>query len=302
MLITLKQILKKAERAHYAVPAFNVNNLEILEGIMRAALKMRSPVILQTSEGAIEYAGVDSLFVLMKVASKNSIPVVIHLDHGKNIKLIKECINMGYSSVMFDGSALSFEENVAYTKEIVVLAHKKGVSVEAELGVLKNVDAKFTDPKKAKEFVRLSGCDALAVAIGTSHGAYKFKGEPKLDFERLHEIRRQVKIPLVLHGASGIGKKWLEAANKHCRKLDACHRLEGGHGVSDALIQYAIRLGISKINIDTDLRIAFTGGVLNTLLENKNIFDPREYLGIARDMVQKMAEEKIHLFRSVGKA
>lgn len=302
MLTTLKKILHKAQREHYAVGAFNVNNLEILQGILSAAISLRSPIILQTSEGAIQYAGLDYLFAILNIAAKSPIPVVIHLDHGKNIKLIREAIKKGYSSVMFDGSALPFEENAAYTKEIVRFAHKNGVSVEAELGILKNDDNKFTDPKKAEEFVKSTQCDALAIAIGTSHGAYKFEGEPKLDFERLHEIHQHIKIPLVLHGASGVPHYIVSYAKKHCKKLHSCAVRDGFRGVSNALIRNAIRLGICKINIDTDLRIAFTGGVFNTLLEKKNIIDPREYLGNGKDMVATIVQEKIRLFGSVGKA
>lgn len=301
MLVTLKQILRKAQREHYAVGAFNVNNLETLQGILLGAEELQSPVILQTTESAIQYAGMDYLLALLEIAARSPIPITIHLDHGKNLKMIREAIKKGYSSVMFDGSALPWKENVLHTKEIVRFAKRYGVSVEAELGVLSR-DTRLTDPDEAQKFVHETGCDALAIAIGTSHGANKFIGKPHLDFPRLHEIRQRVKIPLVLHGASGVGKKWLEEANKHCRQLDSCSRLDGGKGVSDPLIQYTIRLGICKINIDTDLRIAFTGGVLNTLVENKNIIDPREYLRVGRDMVQKMVEEKIRLFGSVGKA
>ncbi len=311
MLVTLKKVLQKAQKEHYAVGAFNVNNLEILQGIIRAAEKMHSPVIFQTSEGAIQYAGLEYLFGLMQIASKVKIPVVIHLDHGKNIELIKKCIKIGYSSVMFDGSSLPLSENVALSQEIVRLASKYGASVEAEIGVLRGIEdfiqvpkqrAYLTDPKDAEEFVHLTKCDALAVAIGTSHGAYKFKGESKLDFTRLHEIQKRVKIPLVLHGASGIPHNIVSYAQKHCKTLHSCARLEGAHGVSNIAIRNAIRMGICKINIDTDLRIAFTGGVLNTLFENKKVFDPRIYLGKGQELVQEVVEEKMRLFGSAGKA
>lgn len=311
MIVTLKQILTKARRGKYAVGAFNINNLEVLEGIMAAALKEKSPVILQTSEGAIAHAGLDYLLAIMKVAAQGKVPVAMHLDHGKDLDIVEECIRSGYSSVMFDGSSLPFDENLKTTRRIATMAHKKGVSVEAELGALagiedlvsvKKKDSHLTDPLQAEVFAKKSGCDALAVAVGTSHGAFKFRGEPQLDFERLAEIGRRVKLPLVLHGASSVPKDLVANLNKHTRKLHQQARLSGSRGVGQALIRNAIKLGVAKVNVDTDLRIAFTGAVLNSLIEKKKIFDPREYLRPARDLVTQVVERKIRLFGSQNKA
>ncbi|MCR4314573.1 MAG: class II fructose-bisphosphate aldolase, partial [Candidatus Uhrbacteria bacterium] len=214
MLVTLKQVLQKADRHRCAVGAFNINNLETLQAVMDAAERERSPVILSTSEGAIEYAGMEELASLVHIAArKTKLPVVFHLDHGKNEALVVEAIKSGwYTSVMFDGSSLPFKENIRHTKKIVEMAHRQGISVEAELGAIAGIedfvsvedrDAHLTDPTQAREFVKATGCDALAVAVGTKHGAYKFKGESKLDYGRLKRIAEAVDVPLVLHGASG---------------------------------------------------------------------------------------------------
>ena len=215
MLTSTKTILEKARRGNYAVGHFNINNMEIAQGIVNAAAKLNSPVILAASEGAIEYAGIEFLYTLAKTASeKYKIPIALHLDHGKDLKLIKKCIDLGFSSVMIDASHFDFEKNVRLTKQIVKLAHRQGVSVEAELGTIGGKEDKvhsrniiYTYADKAKEFVKRTGCDFLAVAIGTSHGAYKFSGEAKLRIDILKEIRQKVKIPLVLHGASGVSKE-----------------------------------------------------------------------------------------------
>lgn len=310
MLVSLKKVLSKAQKGRYAVGAFNINNLEILEGIMAAAIKLKAPVILQTSEGAIEYAGMDYLIAIAKVAAKNPIPVVLHLDHGKDTDLIKKAIESGYTSVMFDGSRFPFDKNVKITKEIVEYAHRRKVDVEAEIGrirgkedfvTVKDKEAFLTDPEQAEKFVKKTKCDALAVAIGTAHGPYKFKKKPQLDFDRLKKIQKRVNIPLVLHGASGVARKLVRYANKYCKKLDSCDRFKGAIGVDDMLIKTAIKYGIVKINTDTDLRIAFTGTILNTLIENKKIIDPRKYLGPAMNFVSQVVEERIRLFGSAGK-
>ncbi|HLD71956.1 MAG TPA: class II fructose-1,6-bisphosphate aldolase [Candidatus Nanoarchaeia archaeon] len=303
MLANTKTILEKARRGGYAVGHFNINNLEMVQGIVQAAENLRSPVILATSEGAIEYAGMNFLFCLVFTASELSrVPIALHLDHGKNLKIIKRAIDLGYSSVMFDGSHLPFEENVRLTKQVVQLAHCRKVSVEAELGTIGGKEdlvhsrgIVYTDPNKAKEFVERTGCDFLAVAIGTSHGAYKFKGSAKLKIDTLKMIKDKVKIPLVLHGASGVPSAMVKMAEKYGAKL------EGVKGVPDSEIKRAVKNGICKINTDTDLRIAFDAGVRKAIKENPQDFDPRHILGEARDLIRKVVEQRIKQFGSAGK-
>ena len=290
MLTTLKSVLTKAHKGGYAVGAFNINNLEILEAVIEAAEAERSPVIISTSEGAIDYAGMDELAALVHLkAKKTKRPVVFHLDHGKNYDLVVRAIKSGYyTSVMYDGSSLPFEQNVKKTKQIVKLAHAKGISVEAELGAIAGIedfvsvsqkDAHLTNPDQAADFVKQTGCDALAVAIGTSHGAYKFKALSKLDFKRLAEIKKKTKRPLVLHGASGIPA----AIKKQCIKYGC--KIAKAKGVSDSNVRRAVRLGINKVNIDTDLRIAFDAGVRKFLKENPEVIDPRKILGPAKELM-----------------
>lgn len=305
MLTTLKQVLLKAEKDGYAVPAFNINNLEIIQAVMAAAVKLKSPVILQTSEGAIEYAGMDYLVAMVSVASKAGVPVVLHLDHGKDLKVIRQAIDSGYTSVMIDASSKPYQENIGETRKVVGWAKKRGVSVEAELGAIKGIEdlvsvsekqAFFTDPMQARDFVKDTGCDALAVSIGTAHGAFKSKGKVVLDIGRLAEINRLVDVPLVLHGASGVPKKLVELANKFGAEI------AGAQGVPDGQIKAAIKAGIRKINTDTDLRLAFCAGVRQALAEDKKAFDPRKILGPAREAIQKVAESRIKLFGSNNKA
>ncbi|HPV70636.1 MAG TPA: class II fructose-bisphosphate aldolase [Candidatus Magasanikbacteria bacterium] len=307
MLVNLNKVLVPARKNGYAVPAFNFNNLEFLQGLTEAAEELKSPIILQTSEGAVEYMGLDYIGFMLKAAVKKiKVPLVLHLDHGKDLKLIKKIIASGYyTSVMFDGSSLPYAENLAKTKQVVKRAHAKKMSVEAELGVLKGIednvsaaDNVFTNPLQAAEFVKKTGCDALAVAIGTSHGAYKFSGTGKLDLERLKEISRLVKIPLVLHGASGVPQKLLDLIKFQCEKIGDCERLGGAKGVPDTEILGAIKLGVTKINIDTDLRMAFTAGVRNALISDLKVFDPRKYLGAGKSEIKKIALDKIKLFKS----
>ena len=298
-----KELLHKAQRGKYAVGHFNINNLEILQGIVAAAEKLKSPVILSTSEGAIEYAGISYLVALAKNAAEISgVPLALHLDHGRNLKIIKQAIDLGYSSVMFDGSHLPFAENVKMTRQVVRLAHAKGISVEAELGTIGGaedlVSARkilYTDPAQVQEFVKKTGCDFLAVAIGTSHGAYKFAGTAKLRLDILKEIRKRVKIPLVLHGASGVSSSLIKEAEKYGAQLS------GVSGVPDAQIKEAIKNGICKINTDTDLRLAFDAAVRKVVMTRPKDFDPRHILAPAREAIQKVAEERIRLFGSEGK-
>ncbi len=306
MLTTLTNVLKKAHRQNYAVGAFNINNLEILQAVMDAAEAERAPVVISTSEGALKYAGMEELGTLVHLAAKRSKrPVVFHLDHGKNYDLVVRAIKSGfYTSVMFDGSSLPYKENIKLTKRLVTMAHRRGISVEAELGAIAGIedfvsveekDAHLTDPEQALEFVQRTGCDALAVAIGTSHGAYKFGGDSQLDFKRLTTIKDLVKVPLVLHGASGIPS----TIKNQCIKYGC--KIEKAKGVSDAHIRRAVKLGINKVNIDSDLRIAFDAGVRKFLHEQPEVFDPRKILGPAKELMTKVVRQKMRMFGSTGK-
>lgn len=304
MLSSALPLLKKARAGKYAVPAFNINDLEILRSVMRAAEELRSPIIVQTSEGAIEYAGMDYLIAMVRVAAQAKIPVVLHLDHGKNLKVIRAAIQSGYTSVMFDGSLLPYTENVKATKQVVGWARAKHVSVEAELGAIKGIedlvnveerDAVLTNPEQAARFVKETGCDTLAVAIGTAHGAYKFTGKTHLDLERLKRIADLVTCPLVLHGASGVMENVVELAEEYGAKLGEAR------GVLDGDIKKAIKLGISKINIDTDLRLAFTAGIREAVYELPKVIDPRKLLEPACLLMTEVAKYKIDLFGSAGR-
>lgn len=283
MLVTGKELLEHADKNNYAVGAFNVNNMEIVQAIIEAAEETKSPVILQASQGGLKYAGVEYIAALGRLAAQNaSVPVALHLDHGTDFSQVMKCIRHGFTSVMIDGSQYDLDENIAVTKKVIEVARAVGVSVEAELGkiggveddiVVDHKDALHTDPEEAVKFVKETGVDFLAIAIGTAHG--KYKGEPEIDFDRLKEIRSKVDVPLVLHGSSGV-------AYDDLRK--------------------AIELGISKINIDTDVRIAFTKGVSDVLKATPNEFDPRKIIGPARDEMKKSIMEKMEVFGSVGKA
>jgi len=311
MLTTTKQILDAADKGGYAVGAFNTNNLEITKAIIDAAVEERSPVIIQTSEGAIEYAGMDYLMAIIAVAAKADVPVAMHVDHGKDLKVIKAAIDAGYTSVMYDGSVLPYEENVKNTRQVVAWARPKGVSVEAELGAIKGVEdlvsvsekqAFFTDPDQAVDFVAKTGCDSLAISIGTAHGAFKFKGEQVLDIERIKAIDAKVKIPLVLHGASGVSPELVEKTREFCDQLEDCSRLSGAAGVPDAMIALAVQNGIRKINIDSDLRIAFTAGLRETVVRDHKAIDPRTWLKRSKQLMQEVVRHKMELFGSKGKA
>ncbi len=327
MLVSGTSLLKQARRGQYAVGAFNINNLEILQGVVAGAVKQRAPVIIQTSQGALDYAGLEYLAILVHYAAQTErISMVLHYDHGKDLDKVLAIIDSGYySSVMYDGSKLPFAENIKNTKRVVALAHKRGMSVEAELGAIfgredtLNVTAReamMTDPAQAEEFVRVTGCDSLAVSIGTAHGAYKsmalselkpssravYTGSKvKLDLKRLQTIARRVKIPLVLHGASAINHEAIKESEHECNVLGDCNRLNGAQGVPDAQIKQAIKFGISKVNIDSDLRIALLDGIRSTLIDNKTTIDPREFLGAGRNNIQKVVEQKCQLFGCAGK-
>jgi fructose-bisphosphate aldolase class II len=305
MLVTNRELLFSARKNGYAVGAFNIQNLESLLAVTEAAVEEKSPVIVAVTPSAIKYAGLAYLSKIVRTAAENTpMPMSLHLDHGEDFETVYKCIEAGFTSVMIDGSFLSFEENVALTKRVVDFAHSKGVSVEAELGKLAGVEEKtveemeavLTDPEAAEKFVKRTGVDALAVAIGTSHGAYKFKGEAKLDFERLNLIAKKVDIPLVLHGASSVPGWIIEKATKYGAELS------GAKGIPEEHIKKAISLGISKINIDTDLRLAFTATIREVLANSPKEFDPRKILGPAKDAMKEVIKGKMRLFGSSGKA
>jgi len=305
MLVTNKKLLSAAMTKGYAVGAFNIQNLETLLAIVEASTEERSPVIVAATPSTIKYAGLEYLAGMVKTAAESApVPMSLHLDHGKDIETVSKCIDAGFTSVMIDGSHLNFEENIALTKRVTRLAHSKGISVEGELGRLAGVEeatvkekeAVLTDPEAAKEFVERTGVDALAVAIGTCHGAYKFKGEPKLDFERLKAIRKKVKVLLVLHGASSIPSWIIEKATKYGAELS------GAKGIPNEHIKEAISLGITKINIDTDLRLAFTVAIREILTGSPKEFDPRKILGPAKKAVKEVIKGKMRLFGSSAKA
>ena len=304
MFTPTTSILQKAQRGGYAVGHFNINNMEMMQAIVNAAIKLKSPVILATSEGAIQYAGMEYLYALAKTASEtNEIPIAFHLDHGRNLKIVEKAIKIGYSSVMIDASHEDFERNIALTKKVVQMAHRKGISVEAELGTIGGVEDAvksrnilYTDPAKAQEFVQRTGCDFLAIAIGTSHGAFKFAGKAHLRMDILKEVRKRVKIPLVLHGASCVPLSAVKEAQKYGANL------KGVQGVPDAQIKQAVKNGICKFNTDTDLRIAFDAGIRKNIVNTPHDFDPRHILAPAREYMQKVVEHRIKLFGSEGKA
>jgi fructose-bisphosphate aldolase class II len=305
MLATNKDLMVPAKRAGYAIGAFNVNNLEAVLAVAEAATEEKSPAIVAVTPSAIKYAGMLYISKIARTAAETSpIPLSLHLDHGEDFETTSKCIGAGFTSVMIDGSHLKFEDNIALTKRVTEIAHPKGVSVEAELGRLAGVeestveekDAILTDPKAAKEFIERTDVDALAVAIGTSHGAYKFKTEPKLDFERLKLISKQISQPLVLHGASSVPSWIIEKASKYGAELG------GAKGIPEEHIRKAISLGIAKINIDTDLRLAFTATVREVLANSPKEFDPRKILGPAKDAMKQVIKGKMQLFGSSGKA
>jgi fructose-bisphosphate aldolase class II len=305
MLVTNKDLMVPARKNGYAIGAFNVQNLESMSAIAEAATEEKSPVIMQITPSVIKYAGLAYISNLVKTAAQLApVPVAMHLDHGGDFETAAKCIDAGFTSVMIDGSFLNFDENVALTKRVVSVARPKGVSVEAELGKLAGVEERsveekeaiLTDPEAAVEFVEKTGVDTLAVAIGTSHGAYKFKSEAKLDLERLKVINEKVSIPLVLHGASSVPQWIVEKANKYGAELS------GAKGIPEEQIKKAISLGIAKINIDTDLRLAFTATVREVLTNSPKNFDPRKILGPAREAMKEVAKGKMRLFGSAGKA
>ncbi len=304
-LVNTLEILEKADKEGYAVGAFNINNMETVIAIIEAAVELDSPVIVGVSESAIRYMGIKMAAGMVKtLAEAVPISVGLHLDHGKKMETIKEAVKNGFTSVMIDASDRPFEENVKITKKVVEIAHSAGVSVEAELGKLpgpeddisiEEREAFLVNPEEAEKFVDQTGIDFLAPAIGTSHGAFKFKAKSKLDFERLRLVKEKTQVPLVLHGASSVNKKLLGAAEKYGLELS------GARGLCSEVLKKAIKKGINKVNTDTDLRIAFTAGIRSVLLQEPSVFDPRKIMGPAMDFMKDVVKERIEVLGSVNK-
>ncbi|RDU56739.1 class II fructose-bisphosphate aldolase [Helicobacter sp. MIT 99-5507] len=306
MLVTGNEILKKAHKEYYGVGAFNFVNYEMLSAIFEAANEANSPIIVQASEGAIKYLGIDMAVGMVKILSKKypHIPVALHLDHGTTFESCKAAVDAGFTSVMIDASHHPFEENLSETSKVVKMAHAKGVSVEAELGRLMGIednisvsekDAVLVNPKEAEQFVKESGVDFLAPAIGTSHGAFKFKGEPKLDFERLQEVKRLTNIPLVLHGASAIPDYVKDSF------LSSGGDLKGSKGVPFSFLQESIKGGINKVNTDTDLRIAFIAEVRKVANDDNTQFDLRKFFTPGKEAIKKLIIERMNILGSSNK-
>jgi fructose-bisphosphate aldolase class II len=314
-LMTTKPMFEDAYRGGYAVGAFNVNNMEIVQGIMQAVAEERAPVILQVSKGARKYADMDYLKALIDVSVKKypDIPVAIHLDHGDSLDLVQQCIADGFTSVMIDGSHYPYEENVRLTREVADYAHQHGVPVEAELGMLggieedvvgasaeeyeKNIEKYLTDPEQARDFWQRSGCDSLAVAIGTSHGAYKFSKEARLAFDRIEAIMKTCPgLPLVMHGSSSVLPEFVELINKYGGKMP------NAKGVPEEAVTRGAGLGVCKVNIDTDIRLALTAKIREVYALKPDEFDPRNYLGPGREAIKAMVKHKLRVLRASGKA
>lgn len=319
-LVDTREMFDKAYAGGYAIGAFNVNNMEIVQGIMAAAEETKSPVILQASAGARKYAGAEYLFGLVQSALKvSSVPVALHLDHGPDFATCKSCIDGGFTSVMIDGSSLPFEENIKLTKQVVDYAHDKGVVVEGELGQLSGIEddvnvshenASYTQPEEVEEFVSRTGVDSLAIAIGTSHGAFKFKPEqctrnadgvlvpPELRFDILEDISNRLpKFPIVLHGASSVVPRFVEIINKYGGDL------KDAIGIPEDQLRKAARSSVCKINIDSDMRLALTAGIREHMALHPDHFDPRQYLKPARQYIQEIVAHKIkNVLGSDGKA
>lgn len=308
-IVTTTEMFKKAYKEGYAIGAFNVNNMEIIQGIMEAAGELRSPVILQVSNGARKYAGHNYIVKLVEAATMQykDIPVALHLDHGADFEMCKSCIDGGFTSVMIDGSQYSFKENIELTKKVVDYAHERGVVVEGELGQLAGVEDdvnvehhSYTKPGEVEEFVSKTGVDSLAIAIGTSHGAFKFKPgtKPQLRFDILEEVSKRLpEFPIVLHGASSVSAKYVDIINSNGGKL------KDAVGIPEDMLRKAAKSSVCKINIDSDIRLAMTAGVREALVENEDMFDPRVYLKQGRAYVKELVEHKmINVLGSNGKA
>ncbi|MDI9508532.1 MAG: class II fructose-1,6-bisphosphate aldolase [Clostridiales bacterium] len=299
-LVTTTEMFKKAYEGGYAIGAFNVNNMEIIQGITEAAKEENAPIILQVSAGARKYANHNYLVKLVEAAVlETDLPIALHLDHGDDFEICKACIDGGFTSVMIDGSQHSFEDNIALTKKVVEYAHERGVVVEGELGKLAGIeddvnvsaeDATFTRPEEVEEFVERTGVDSLAIAIGTSHGAFKFKPgqKPKLRFDILEEIERRLpNFPIVLHGASSVSQEFVKIISENGGKLD------DAIGIPEEMLRKAASMAVCKINIDSDLRLAFTAGIREHLAKNPGHFDPRQYLAVGRENIKTLVKHKI---------
>ncbi|MBQ9975064.1 MAG: class II fructose-1,6-bisphosphate aldolase [Clostridia bacterium] len=307
-LINTKEMLNKAYHGGYAVGAFNINNMEIIQAITEAAAEQKSPVILQVSAGARKYAKPAYLMALAKAAAEDAgIDFALHLDHGADFEICKACIDNGFTSVMIDGSHFDFDDNVAVTRKVVEYAHAHGVTVEGELGKLAGIeddvkvsaeDAMYTNPAEVEAFVERTGVDSLAIAIGTSHGAFKFKGEPKLRFDILEEISKRLpEFPIVLHGASSVNQEYVKIINENGGNL------ANAQGVPEELLRKAASMAVCKINIDSDIRLAFTAGIRQTFVNDPAAFDPRTYLSVSRNNVRDLVSHKIvNVLGSQGKA
>lgn len=297
-LVTTTEMFKKAYDGGYAIGAFNVNNMELIQGIVEAATIENAPLILQVSSGARKYANTVYLKKMVEAAVETSgLPICLHLDHGDSFELCKDCVDSGFTSVMIDASAHSFAENISITKKVVEYAHDHGVVVEAELGKLAGVedavkvdakDACYTDPDQVQEFVEKTSVDSLAIAIGTSHGAFKFKGQPRLRFDILEEVGRRLPgFPIVLHGASSVPQEYVKIINQYGGNMP------GAQGVPEDMLRKAASMAVCKINIDSDLRLAVTATIREHFALNPSHFDPRQYLGPARDAVRAVVRHKI---------
>lgn len=295
-LVTTTEMFKKAYEGKYAIGAFNINNMEIIQGIVDACKVKNSAVILQVSKGAMKYAGPRYLKAMVDAAvAETGLDIALHLDHGPDLATVKEAIGAGFTSVMIDGSHLDFEENVRITKEVVEYAHSKGVVVEAELGILAGVEDDvhaeehvYTDPDQAVEFVERTGVDSLAIAIGTSHGAFKFTGKPDLKFHILEEIQKRLPgFPIVLHGASAVSQEHVAMCNEFGGNI------KGAQGIPVDMLRKASAMAVCKINMDTDIRLAMTAAIRKAFAEKPDGFDPRGYLGAARKEIQALVEKKI---------
>ncbi|MFH5834634.1 class II fructose-1,6-bisphosphate aldolase [Proteiniclasticum sp. C24MP] len=295
-LVTTTEMFKKAYEGKYAIGAFNINNMEIIQGIVNACKVKNSAVILQVSKGAMKYAGPRYLKAMVEAAvEETGLDIALHLDHGPDLATVKEAIDAGFTSVMIDGSHLEFEENVKITKEVVEYAHSKGVVVEAELGILAGVEDDvhaeehvYTDPDQAVEFVERTGVDSLAIAIGTSHGAFKFAGEPDLKFHILEEIEKKMPgFPIVLHGASAVSQDHIAMCNEFGGNI------KGAQGIPMDMLRKASAMAVCKINMDTDIRLAMTAAIRKAFADKPEAFDPRGYLGAARNEIQTLVEKKI---------
>ena len=304
MLTNPRQYLVRARREGWALGGFNVFNLESARAVISAGEELSAPLLLQTSEGAVKHVGLENMVAMARtLADQTKVPVALHLDHGKSEDLTWAAVDAGYTSVMIDASRQSFEENVRETRDIVAYAHARGVHVEAELGTLAGIEdlgeqggsSMLTDPDQAVRFAQDTGVDALAIAIGTSHGAYKFKGEPRLDFERLQVIASRVEQPLVLHGASSLPQEEVLFAERYGAKLPAAH------GVPGAFIQKAVSMGIAKVNTDSDLRLAALGRMRQLLFERPDLFNVYELMGKVEDAIRQATLKRIQLLGGEGK-